>query len=327
MLTPIRQFARLKDVALASPTNGELLAYADGEIINRTLAEANVAAADALAMLSGTVSTLGTSFSSHAGNTSNPHSVTASQVGAYTSGQVDSLLGSYALSSALTSHTGNTNNPHSVTASQVGAYTTAEVDGLIAGVSGGSLTSPCTLTASAASDNVFNVKMAASHTGKPLRVLDSTDTVVACIDASGSIMSQAGTYLVAGLQLGDNNYGFGVHVSGIYVRTSGVGGLWIGSGRTAVTKNQQFAWANNVSTPNSTPAWGLAADTTTGVVKATDGSTGNGHLKAASFFAVPYTDGTRPAAGTAGRIIFNTTDGKLNIDNGTNWTLPDGTVT
>lgn len=327
MLTPIRQFARLRDVALASPANGDLLAYADGAIVNRTLAEANVAAADALATLSGTVSTLGTSLSSHAGNTSNPHSVTASQVGAYTSGQVDSLLGSYALSSALTSHAGNTSNPHNVTASQVGAYTTAEVDDLIAGVSGGSLTSPYTLTASAASDNIFDLKLAASHTGKPLRVLNSSDTVLACIDASGSVISYAGTYLVAGLQLGDNNYGFGVHVSGIYVRTSGVGGLWIGSGRTAVTRNQQFAWANHASTPNSTPAWGLAADATTGVVKATDGSTGNGHLKAASFYLVPYTDSTRPAAGTAGRVIYNSDDGKLNIDNGTNWTLPDGTVT
>ena len=29
-----------------------------------------------------------------------------------------------------------------------------------------------------------------------------------------------------------------------------------------------------------------------------------------------YTDGNRPASGTTGRIIFNTTDGKLNIDNG-----------
>lgn len=38
-------------------------------------------------------------------------------------------------------------------------------------------------------------------------------------------------------------------------------------------------------------------------------------------------DGTRGAAGTAGRVIFNTTDGQLNIDNGTNWTLPDGTTT
>lgn len=40
-----------------------------------------------------------------------------------------------------------------------------------------------------------------------------------------------------------------------------------------------------------------------------------------------FTDATRPAAGTAGRVIFNSTDGNLNIDNGTNWVLPNGTVT
>ena len=40
-----------------------------------------------------------------------------------------------------------------------------------------------------------------------------------------------------------------------------------------------------------------------------------------------YTNAQRPAAGTAGRIIFNTDDGQLNIDDGTNWTLPDGTTT
>ena len=40
-----------------------------------------------------------------------------------------------------------------------------------------------------------------------------------------------------------------------------------------------------------------------------------------------YTDAGRPAAGTAGRIIFNSDDSMLNIDNGANWTLPDGTVT
>lgn len=40
-----------------------------------------------------------------------------------------------------------------------------------------------------------------------------------------------------------------------------------------------------------------------------------------------FTDATRPAAGTAGRVIFNTDDGQLNIDDGTNWTLPDGTTT
>jgi hypothetical protein len=40
-----------------------------------------------------------------------------------------------------------------------------------------------------------------------------------------------------------------------------------------------------------------------------------------------YSDASRPAAGTAGRMIFNTTDGNLNIDDGTNWILPDGTTT
>lgn len=38
-------------------------------------------------------------------------------------------------------------------------------------------------------------------------------------------------------------------------------------------------------------------------------------------------DAGRPAAGTAGRVFFNTTDGNLNIDDGTNWILPDGTTT
>ncbi|MBL4699979.1 MAG: hypothetical protein JKX85_01865 [Phycisphaeraceae bacterium] len=40
-----------------------------------------------------------------------------------------------------------------------------------------------------------------------------------------------------------------------------------------------------------------------------------------------YTDATRPAAGYAGRVIFNTDDAQLNIDTGTVWTLPDGTTT
>lgn len=39
------------------------------------------------------------------------------------------------------------------------------------------------------------------------------------------------------------------------------------------------------------------------------------------------TDSTRPAAGTAGRVFFNSDDGNLNIDDGTNWILPDGTTT
>ena len=40
-----------------------------------------------------------------------------------------------------------------------------------------------------------------------------------------------------------------------------------------------------------------------------------------------YTDANRPNAGEAGKTIFNSDDGQLNIDDGTNWTLPDGTTT
>lgn len=38
-------------------------------------------------------------------------------------------------------------------------------------------------------------------------------------------------------------------------------------------------------------------------------------------------DASRGAAGTAGRVIFNSTDGNLNIDDGANWILPSGAIT
>jgi len=50
-------------------------------------------------------------------------------------------------------------------------------------------------------------------------------------------------------------------------------------------------------------------------------------LRESELFARTYTDTSRPAAGVIGKIIFNSTDGQLNIDDGTNWTLPDGTTT
>jgi hypothetical protein len=40
-----------------------------------------------------------------------------------------------------------------------------------------------------------------------------------------------------------------------------------------------------------------------------------------------YTDSTRPDAGIAGRVIFNTDDGAINVDDGTNWTDAAGTTT
>ena len=40
-----------------------------------------------------------------------------------------------------------------------------------------------------------------------------------------------------------------------------------------------------------------------------------------------FSDVTRPAAGSAGRVIFNTPAANLNIDDGTNWILPNGVIT
>lgn len=40
-----------------------------------------------------------------------------------------------------------------------------------------------------------------------------------------------------------------------------------------------------------------------------------------------YNDASRPSPSTAGRMIWNTDDDMINIDDGANWTLPDGTTT
>lgn len=70
-------------------------------------------------------------FAGHTGNTSNPHQVTAAQVGAYTTGQVDNLLLGYTTDAEFAGHTGNTSNPHNTTAAQVGAYAIAETNNLL----------------------------------------------------------------------------------------------------------------------------------------------------------------------------------------------------
>lgn len=48
-------------------------------------------------------------------------------------GTVTAALAAKASSASLTTHTSNTSNPHSVTAAQVGAYTTSQVDTALAG--------------------------------------------------------------------------------------------------------------------------------------------------------------------------------------------------
>ncbi|MCB1713005.1 MAG: hypothetical protein KDH96_11170, partial [Candidatus Riesia sp.] len=110
---------------------------------------------------------LNADLDAHTTNTSNPHAVTAAQVGApttsefnalqdivtghtgntgihYTQGQISISSGQlydvdfsdYALASDLSSHTSNTSNPHSVTAAQVGSPTTAQFTALSGVVTG-----------------------------------------------------------------------------------------------------------------------------------------------------------------------------------------------
>lgn len=66
-------------------------------------------------------------LATHIADNSNPHNVTASQVGAYTSDEVDTIVGGFV------DHLTNFNNPHQTTASQIGAYTAAETNSLLDG--------------------------------------------------------------------------------------------------------------------------------------------------------------------------------------------------
>lgn len=45
------------------------------------------------------------------------------------------------------------------------------------------------------------------------------------------------------------------------------------------------------------------------------------------FYLPKFSNSTRPNFGNVGRVIYNTDDQNLNIDIGTNWILPDGTIT
>ena len=67
-------------------------------------------------------------IANHVNNMENPHGVTASQVGAYTSGEVDSKIDDAvsSLGASIGAHVNENNNPHNVTAEQLGAYTKEE---------------------------------------------------------------------------------------------------------------------------------------------------------------------------------------------------------
>lgn len=84
---------------------------ADGKIPAEQLPEMNYDTA-------GSAEAVQKNLDAHTGNKSNPHGVTASQVGADPAGSAA------AVQANLNSHTGNRGNPHGVTAAQVGAIPT-----------------------------------------------------------------------------------------------------------------------------------------------------------------------------------------------------------
>ena len=98
--------------------------------------------------------------------------------------------------------------------------------------------------------------------------------------------------------------------------------------------------ASNLADSETSPSYSFAGDTNTGL--ASSGADELVLICGAAFklkatatvveLTVPLqldvlTDSTRGSAGTAGRVFYNSDDGNLNIDNGTNFILPDGTTT
>jgi hypothetical protein len=106
--------------------------------------------------------------------------------------------------------------------------------------------------------------------------------------------------------------------------------------------DMQFRFVNSASSNvNAANVRGVVTDVTSGtedsymefLVMSAGSKTSRMQIDGSGVNMLDYTilynrtDANRGAAGTAGRMIFNTDDGQINIDDGTNWTLSDGTTT
>lgn len=81
------------------------------------------------ALLKDANDTVNAALLAHESDYNNPHHVTAAQLNAYTSAQVDGLLAP--ILSRQSAHLSDYNNPHKTTAAQVGAYSKTEMDALL----------------------------------------------------------------------------------------------------------------------------------------------------------------------------------------------------
>ncbi|KST78064.1 Phage tail assembly [Lactococcus lactis subsp. lactis] len=91
-------------------------------------------------------------FDSHTSDNSNPHKVTATQIGL---DKVDNIQ--QATKTDFDSHVNNKANPHAVTASQVGAYTKAEFDSKLTDLSNKVIANKGDLASGTDLDNVIDI--------------------------------------------------------------------------------------------------------------------------------------------------------------------------
>jgi hypothetical protein len=244
-------------------------------------------------------------LTSHTGNTSNPHSVTASQVGAIATSargaangvasldsgglipdaeipatitrdsELTAGLSTKADSSALTSHTGNTSNPHSVTAAQVGnttaqwnasqlqgisVSTTAPANGQVLKYNGTAWTPSTDETASGGEGGEINtgsnvgvggVGVFKQKTGTNLEfrnVNAGSNKINVALDAVNNEID---------LDVNENNLTLGSIGGTLPINKGGTGSITPGDARTAldVPSNSDFtSHTGNTSNPHSVTA-------------------------------------------------------------------------
>lgn len=103
------------------------------------------------------------------------------------------------------------------------------------------------------------------------------------------------------------------------------GGDWLGAGGSSTGNRKGGEWDAIGGAASGT---GDGGDVGLEGGSSVSGSKGKVIIKGLTHLMVGiFADANRGAAGTNGRVIFNTDDGNLNIDDGTNWILPDGTIT
>lgn len=123
----------------------------------------------------------------------------AADVGAYTTAQVDTALTAKANASTVTSHLSNTSNPHSVTAAQVGAVPTTRTISTSAPLAGGgALSADLTLTIGAASGSAAGSMSSAHYTLLNGATSAATNSAVVQRDSTGGA-TFGGTLTAAGI--------------------------------------------------------------------------------------------------------------------------------